>query len=128
MRYPHRPHVPDLVVQQVAERLRQIAREQYGDVCRELVFRVRGHSLYIDAHRVGEEGEPTHLCRLDWLGRSDEWSFWFYRYTRRKYERNITYSGNWTGTAEDCFAAAAFAYLAMYRPMANPSGINGRLD
>ena len=128
MRYPRRPHVPDLVVQQVTERLRGIAQTEWGDVCRELIFRVRGRSLYIDAHRVGEEGEPTHLCRLDWLGRADEWSFWFYRYTRLKYERNVTFSGNWTGPADDCFAAAAFCYFGFYRAGRNPSKTNGRVD
>ena len=123
-----RPSIPAPVVHQVSDRLQRIAREEYGDVCRELIIRPRGRSLYIDVHRAGEDGEPTHMCRLDWLGRSDEWGFWFYRHTRRRYERNVTFSGNWTGPAEDCFAAAAFCYLGLYRAGLNPSINNGGVD
>ena len=41
---------------------------------------------------------------------------------------NVTFSGNWTGPAEDCFAAAAFCYLGFYRAGLNPSINNGGVD
>lgn len=120
--------VPAAVVEQVANWLEVVIDRLYTDVCRELIVRPRGRSLYLDTHRVGEEGEPIHLCRLDWLGRPNEWGFWFYRYTRMRYERNVTVTGAWTGTIEDCFAAAAYAYLDGYRRMMNPSKIKGGAD
>jgi hypothetical protein len=114
--------------EQVANWLEVVVDRLYRDVCRELIVRVRGRSLYLDAHRVGEEGEPTRLCRLDWLGRPNAWGFAFYRYSRMRYERNVTMTGEWTGTVEECFAAAAYAYLDGYRRMRHPSGTNGRED
>jgi len=121
--------LPASVVHQTTERLREIARRVYPDVCRELVFRVRGRSLYIDVHRVGEEdGPPTKMCRIDWLGRGNEWAFGFFRYTQMRYERNVTVTGEWTGTAEECFAAASFAYLEAHRMMNNPSRTKGSVD
>jgi hypothetical protein len=121
--------LPALLVQQTSERLRDIAQRLYPDICRELILRVRGRSLYIDVHRVGEEdGPPTKMCRIDWLGRGNEWAFSFYRYSQTRYERNVTVTGKWTGTAEECFAAASFAYLETYRMMNNPSKTNGGAD
>jgi hypothetical protein len=136
---PRPPSIPAPVVRQVTDRLRKIAQEQYGDVCHDLLFRSRGRSLYIEANRVGEEGEaPVRLCRLEWLGHPKKWAFWFFRYTTMRYERNVTWNGAWTGPVEDCFAAAAYAYLHVYRagletgrirrPGFNPSKTNGRVD
>ena len=119
--------VPAAVVEQVANWLEVVVGRLYTDVCRELIVRMRGRSLYLDSHRVGEEEEPPHLCRLDWLGHPNEWGLAFYRYTRMRYERNVTVTGEWTGTVEECSAAAAIACLDGYRQV-NPSGINGRLD
>ena len=131
--------IPAPVVQQVSERLRKIARKEYGDVCHELLFHTRGRSLYIEANRVGEEDEPpVRLWRLEWLGHPRKWAFWFFRYTRMRYERNVTWNGTWTGSPEDCFTAAAYAYLHVYRaglqtgmiqrPGFTPSKTNGRVD
>ncbi len=121
--------LPALVVQQTSERLRDIAQRVYPDVCRELILRVRGRSLDIDVRRVGgEDDPPTKMCRLDWLGRGNEWGFAFTRYSQMRYERNVTVTGGWTETAEECFAAASFAYLETYRRMNNPPKTNGGGD
>ncbi|MGI0052900.1 MAG: hypothetical protein ACRECR_01385 [Thermoplasmata archaeon] len=124
MSSPRPPSIPDAVVRQVTERLQKIARKQYGDVCRELLFHTRGRSLYIEANRVGEEGEaPVRLCRLEWLGDPKKWAFWFFRYSTMRYERNVTWNGAWTGTPEDCFSAAGYAYLHVYRAGLETGGI-----
>jgi hypothetical protein len=120
--------VPAAVVEQVANWLEVVVDRLYRDVCRQLIARVRGRSLYLDAPRVGEGAEPTRLCRLDWLGRPNAWGFAFYRYTRMRCERNVTVTGEWTGAVEDCFAAAAYAYLDGYRRRRLPSGTDGRED
>lgn len=52
-----------------------------------------------------------HLCRLEYLGRADEWGFAFYKYSDEKYERSVTLSGSFTGTPEECLDCSAMAYL-----------------
>ena len=51
----------------------------------------------------------------------------FYRYGWNRYARNVTIPGSGTGTPEECFATAAFAYLRE-SPFDYPSGTFGGVD
>ena len=123
------PSIPPDVLEDVISRLREKAAREYGRTCRELIFRTRGSFLYIDAHRVEDmpDSPILHLCWIEWRGEPDGWGFGFYRYTTNRYQRNLTVTGRRTGTPEECFAAAAYAYLRE-NPLDDPSGIFGGQD
>ncbi|MEI8189343.1 MAG: hypothetical protein WCI75_06475 [candidate division NC10 bacterium] len=105
--------------------LERHAEQAWGDLCREVVVRFRGAFAYVDVfprHRQflpGETAEqqtlieatPTHLCRLQYLGRHDLWGFAFYKYSDNKYEPSFLPSGAMGGTAEEAFDCAADVYL-----------------
>ena len=121
--------IPPEVLEEVSSRLREMAARQYGRTCRDLIFRTRGPFLYIDAYRTEDmPNTPVlHLCWIEWTGDPESWGFGFYRYARNRYERSVTIPGSGTGTPEECFATAAFAYLRE-SPFDNPSGTFGGVD
>lgn len=100
-------------------------RTHWKDRYREVVVRFRGAFAYVDAfplhrqfmpgtspeERARIEAMPTHLCRLGYLGRPDQWAFAFYKYSDNKYEPSYLPSGAMVGTAEEGFNCAALVYL-----------------
>lgn len=72
------------------------------------------HTWFLPGTTEAEEeriqNEPVPLRRLPRLGRKDERAF-FYKASGDRYERDVLADGSWTGTPEDCFDCAAFAYL-----------------
>ena len=68
-----------------------------------------------------------HLGWIEGTGDPESWGFGLYRYARNRYERSVTIPGSGTGTPEECFATAAFAYLRE-SPFDNPSGTFDGMD
>ena len=50
---------------------------------------------------------PTHLCRLRYFGKEDEWSLAFFTYSNEKYSPCVFRSGSWFGTPEEAFEIGA---------------------
>lgn len=92
------------------QRLQHHAAKEWSDSCDRIEVRFRGVYAYIDAAPKGEK-DATHLCRLEYLGRQNEWGFAFYRYSDQKYERSVLLTGSFTGTPEECFDCSAMVYL-----------------
>jgi hypothetical protein len=102
--------VPENAQMQLQQRLQLHAAKEWRDQCDGVEVKVRGVYAYVDAVPKGEE-TATHLCRLEYLGRQDEWGFAFYKYSDQKYERSVLLTGSFVGTPEECFDCSAMAYL-----------------
>lgn len=117
--------IPEAVRADLRRRLEAHAAKHYGQTCRGVVLRFRGDHAYVgalvvhtwflpgttEAERERIRNTPVPLCRLTYLRRRDRWAFFFYKASDDRYERNVLMDGSWTGTPEDCFDCAAFAYL-----------------
>lgn len=120
--------IPERVRGKIAERIVRHAESNYAGKFARLDIRFRGFFCYIDAYREPEEpdevllritGEtreefmerlrkiPTHLCRLRYFGREDEWSLAFYTYSNERYEPSIFHSGSFMGSVEEGFDVGA---------------------
>jgi hypothetical protein len=121
------------VKERTEARIRRYAEEHFAGMYSRLDIRFRGQFCYIDAYTEpeppppnwpppewGETREqlmerlrstPTHLCRLRYHGREDEWSFAFYTYSGERYETAMFPSGDFRGRPEDAFQVSAAMYL-----------------
>lgn len=119
--------IPEPKREQVRQRIKRFAAENYAGRYERLEIRFRGQFCYIDAYiepdlpddwppedwpETREETverlreTPTHLCRLRSFG-DDKWSFAFYAYSSEKYELSVFPDGTFFGKPEDAFAASA---------------------
>jgi len=126
-------NIPPTVRRQAEERIRRYAEEHFAGKYTRLDIRFRGQFCYMDAytepvlrpgwpppdwHESREEhlerlrNTPTHLCRLRYFGRPDQWGFAFFTYSNEKYELSVFPSGEFFGTPEDAFDTAARVYLS----------------
>ena len=125
--------IPPAVRRKTEEQIRRSAEQHFAGKYTRLEIRFRGVFCYIDAYTEpvltpgwpppdGPESRedyaerlrntPTHLCRLRYYGdRPDGWSFAFFAYSSEKYELCIFPSGEFWGTPEEAFVAAAQSYL-----------------
>ena len=124
--------IPDAVKQRTEQRIRAYAEAHFAGRYTRLDIRFRGQFCYVDAYTepVVREGwpppdwpetreqyverlraTPTHLCRLRYFGKPDEWGFAFYTYSNEKYELSMFDDGDFFGTPENAFHLAANAYL-----------------
>jgi hypothetical protein len=55
---------------------------------------------------------PTHLFRLRYFGDENRWGFAFFACSSQKYELSMLPTGDFYGTPEDAFDAAAMCYLS----------------
>jgi hypothetical protein len=123
--------IPDAVKRRTEQRIRRYAEEHFAGRYTRLDIRFRKQFCYIDAYtepdappdwpppdwpETREEmierlrNTPTHLCRLRHYS-EERWSFAFYAYSSEKYELCVLPSGDFYGTPEEAFQAAAEAYL-----------------
>ncbi len=124
--------IPDPVKRRTEARIRAYAEAHFAGQYTRLDIRFRSQFCYIDAYTepVMREGwppadwpesreeyqerlrnTPTHLCRLRYFGKEDEWGFAFFGYSNEKYELTILPNGSFFGTPEEAFQTAAAAYL-----------------
>jgi hypothetical protein len=113
------------------KRIQKIAKERFEGRYPRLEIRYRGQFCYIDAYiepvlspnwpppdwpETREEyaerlrSSPVHLCRLRYFG-DDQWGFAFYTYSSDKYELSIFPDGQFLGSPENAFIAAANVHL-----------------
>jgi hypothetical protein len=112
----------------VTERINRHAEAHYAGKYTRLDIRFKGTFCYIDAYTEPDEpgpgllkitGEtreeylervratPTHLCRLRYFGREEEWGVAFYTYSNDRYELSVFPTGSFYGTVEDAFEIGA---------------------
>jgi hypothetical protein len=109
--------IPPQLQRKLTERLQAHARTRWKERCARVAVRFRGRYAQVDAYCYDpedpgkEESLPTHLCRLEYVGRPDLWGFAFYKYSTERYERSYLPSGSMGGTPEECFDCAGLAYL-----------------
>jgi hypothetical protein len=125
--------ITEPVKRRTAARIRQVAEAEFAGRYTRLDVRFRGQFCYIDAYtepappadnwpppdwpETREQylerlrNTPTHLCRLRYFGADTRWGFAFYAYSSERYELSMLPNGEFLGTAEDAFRAAAGLYL-----------------
>ena len=120
--------IPESVKKQTEARIRRVAEQEFAGRYTRLDIRFRGQFCYIDAFTepVISDGwppadwpepretyierlrnTPTHLCRLRYFGRPDDWGFAFFTYSNEKYELSMFDNGSFFGTPEDAFRQSA---------------------
>jgi hypothetical protein len=110
--------IPPGLQGELTARLRVHAARAWKETCARVEVRFRGRFAQVDAYLYDEEDdgreetEPTHLCRLEYVGRPDRWGFAFYKYSTERYERSYLPNGTMGGTPEECFDCAGLAYLS----------------
>jgi hypothetical protein len=125
--------IPEAVKRRTETRLQRFAEQHFAGRYLRLDIRFRGQFCYVDAytdpeppgenwpppnwHETREQmlerlrNTPTHLCRLRFFGREDEWGFAFYTYSHERYELSMYPSGEFLGTPEEAFRVSAELYL-----------------
>jgi hypothetical protein len=116
------------VKKRTEERIRRYAEQEHAGRFTRLDIRFRGQFCYIDAYTEPTVSDnwppadwpetreqyierlrntPTHLCRLRYFGREDEWGFAFYTYSQERYELSVFDNGSFLGTPEEAFRMSA---------------------
>lgn len=120
--------IPDAVKQRTQARIQRYAEQNHAGKFTRLDIRFRGQFCYIDAFTEPHISDnwpppnwpesretyierlrntPTHLCRLRYFGREDDWGFAFYTYSHETYEMAVFDDGSFFGTPEDAFRLSA---------------------
>ena len=86
--------------EQTRQRILQHAAKILPQKAAQLSVWFRGPFCYIDA-KEPDSPEPTHLCRLRYMGNMSGWSLAFYTYSNEKYELSMFTSGAFFGTPEE---------------------------
>lgn len=86
--------IPSDVQRLLRERLEDHAAKAWKGRCARIEVSFRGKFAVVDAYLLEEETGaveevPTHLCRLEYVGRPDLWGFAFYKYSEESYERSL---------------------------------------
>jgi hypothetical protein len=104
--------IPEEVKTQVAERVARFhASEIRNPRCR-YIPRYRGKFLYLDRE---DYGRLHPICRLEYTGKMDEWSFAIYKYSDERYDDQEWFfpgAGSVDGTIEGAMRAGLKAYPA----------------
>jgi hypothetical protein len=100
--------IPPDIQKQTTERIMAHARKIRPEYADKLIIHFKNQFCYIDYETEvsGKTGE-THLCRIRYLGKPDEWSLAFYTYSQEKYEPSVFASGEWEGTPEEALETGA---------------------
>lgn len=100
--------IPDGARRALARRL-DIRRQERWPELLDLNIRYRGSFAYIHGVTVDDEALP--LCRLRYLGPTNEWGFAVYLASKDGYEDSILPRGTFTGAAEEALDCACGLYL-----------------
>lgn len=124
--------INDAVQYRTKKRILTHAEQFFRDKYNRLEIRFRGQFCYVDAiieptvpqdwpppdWRESREAyiarlrnTPTHLFRLRYFGDENGWAFAFYAYSSEGYELSVLPTGDFFGTPEEAFDAAAACYL-----------------
>ena len=125
--------IPEAVKRRTEDRIRRYAEANFAGRYTRLDIRFRGKFCYIDAYTEPEplgpnwpppdwpesreeylermRNTPTHLCRLRYFGREEDWGFAFYSYGDEKYKLSVFLTGEFFGPPEDAFEVSAGVYL-----------------
>ena len=124
--------VPEPAQRRTKDRILRHAAKNYAGKYERLEVRFRGQFCYVDAYLAPDVPEgwpppdwhetreqhierlrntPTHLFRLRFFGDEQRWEFAFYAYSSQTYELSILPTGDFCGSPEDAFDAAALCYL-----------------
>jgi hypothetical protein len=109
---PSNKRISAEVKMQVAEIVERFnATELRNPRCR-YVPRYRGRFLYLDRE---DYGRLHPICRLEYTGKIDDWSFAIYKYSDERYDAQEWFfpgSGHVDGTIEGAMRASLEAYPA----------------
>jgi hypothetical protein len=125
VRVPKGP-IPESIREALKRRLLRHVSRRWNDRISKVFIRFHGAYVYIAAQerqkgdssapkiiRYAEPNEiPVELCRLGYLGRSEEWDYAFYKYSDDRYAPSVLASGRFTATPEQCFDSSAGVYIS----------------
>ena len=135
MRHPEKGGrtIPDSIKKKVEERIQKTASEYFAGKYSRIEIRFKGEFCYIDAFQEPTDADyksmpknwsetkeeffqrlretPTHLCRLRYFGKADNWGYAFYSYSNEKYKLSVFRNGSFYGKPEEAFMQSANAYL-----------------
>jgi hypothetical protein len=125
--------IPERVKLDITKRIERVAEQRFKGHYLRLDIRFRGQFCYIDAYRVFDARDashlpkdwpetpeefaermrntPTHLCRLRYFG-DEKWGFAFFTYSNEKYELSVYPNGEFFGKPEEAFVCSAESYLS----------------
>ncbi len=104
--------IPAEVKTQVAEIVERFHTTEIRDSRCRYVPRYRGRFLYLDRE---DYGRLHPICRLEYKGKMDDWSFAIYKYSDERYDDKEWFfqgSGHVDGTIEGAMRAGLEAYPA----------------
>jgi hypothetical protein len=107
-----RKRLPNDVKMQVAEIVERFHATELRDPRCRYVPRYRGRFLYLDRE---DYGRLHPICRLEYTGKMDDWSFAIYKYSDERYDDQEWFfpgSGHVDGTIEGAMRAGLKAYPA----------------
>jgi hypothetical protein len=109
---PTKKGIPAEIKMQVAEIVEQFHATELRDPRCRYVPRYRGRFLYLDRE---DYGRLHPICRLEYTGKMDDWSFAIYKYSDERYDDQEWFfpgSGQVDGTIEGAMRAGLEAYPA----------------
>lgn len=108
MSSPHRggQKISPAVQEETRQRIMKHAAKIIPGKASQLRLRFSGPFCYIDAEEP-DSPEPTHLCRLRYLGSVNGWSLAFYTYSNEQYSPCVFGTGDFFGTPEEALQIGA---------------------
>jgi hypothetical protein len=109
---PTKKGIPAEIKMQLAEIVEQFHATELRDPRCRYVPRYRGRFLYLDRE---DYGRLHPICRLEYTGKIDDWSFAIYKYSNERYDDQEWFfpgSGQVDGTIEGAMRAGLEAYPA----------------
>jgi hypothetical protein len=125
--------IKDTVKHRTEERIQRYAETHFAGHYTRLDIRFRKQFCYVDAYTEPEppgsnwpppnwpesreeylerlRNTPTHLFRLRYFGDEERWGLAFYSYAHDKYELSVYPTGEFMGSPEEAFQAAAEFHL-----------------
>lgn len=99
--------IPEPTRWRLEQRL-NLRRHDRWPTLRDLNVRYRADFAYVTGR---DDDGPLSLCRLRYMGSSDNWGFACYLASRDRYEESFLPTGRFTGTPEEALDCACGLYL-----------------
>lgn len=121
--------IPEVIKEQLKERLLNHIKKKWSDSVAKLLLRFHGRYTYVAVvenqgnHKVNprvcryiEKGEiPLEICRLGYLWGIDKWEYAFFTYSDERYVPSVVASGSFEATPEQAFDCSANVHLKKFR-------------